>query len=103
MLGLLPEDEARSRLDAIKRTAVTPNTVVALDQLMTQLARCREQGWYEAIDEGAAGVTALAVSARLGERPVAISVAGPTERIERQRDFYLAALRDVRDALLADH
>lgn len=103
MLGLLPEEEARARLDAIKRPAVTPNTVVNVEQLMAQLARGREQGWYEAHDEGTAGVTALAVSARLGDRPVAISLAGPTGRIEKHREPYLAALRDVRNALLADN
>lgn len=103
MLGLLPEDEARSRLNAAKRPAVTPSTVVDLNQLMAQLARGREQGWYEAHDEGTAGVTALAVSAHLGDQPVAISLAGPAERIEKHHDSYRAALRDVRDALLADH
>lgn len=103
ILGLLTEEEARARLDVIKRPAVTPNTVVDVEQLMAQLARGREQGWYEAHDEGTAGVTALAVSARLGDRPVAISLAGPTDRIEKHREPYLAALREVRNALLADH
>ncbi|RDK08871.1 IclR family transcriptional regulator [Cupriavidus lacunae] len=103
MLGMLPEEEARARLDAIKRPAVTPNTVVDVEQLMVQLARGREQGWYEAHDEGTAGVTALAVPARLDDRPVAISLAGPTERIERHREPYLAALREVRDALLPEN
>ncbi|AQV98658.1 IclR family transcriptional regulator [Cupriavidus necator] len=103
MLGMLPEEEARARLDAIRRPAVTPNTVVDVEQLMAQLARGREQGWYEAHDEGTAGVTALAVPARLDDRPVAISLAGPTERIERHREPYLAALREVRDALLPDN
>jgi hypothetical protein len=46
---------------------------------------------------------ALAVPARVDERPVAISLAGPAERIEKHRESYLAALRDVRDSLLADH
>ncbi|SCU96128.1 Regulatory protein, IclR [Cupriavidus necator] len=104
MLGQLPEAEARARLEAVRRPAVTPSTVVDLDQLMAQLARGREQGWYEVHDEGSAGVTALAMPARLGgERHVAISLAGPTERIEKHRDSYLAALSDVRNALLADH
>ncbi|HBD37681.1 MULTISPECIES: IclR family transcriptional regulator [unclassified Cupriavidus] len=103
MLGQLPEDEARARLEAAKRPAVTPSTVVDLAQLMTQLAHGRAQGWYEAHDEGTDGVTALAVPACLGERPVAISLAGPSERIEKHRESYLAALREVRDSMLADH
>ncbi|MGO4327875.1 IclR family transcriptional regulator [Cupriavidus sp. 2TAF22] len=103
MLGQLTDDDARARLQAAKRPAVTASTVVDLDQLMAQLTRGRDQGWYEAHDEGTEGVTALAVAARLGERPVAISVAGPAERIEKHHESYLAALREVRDSLLADH
>lgn len=103
LLGHLPEDEARARLEAVRRPAVTPSTVVDVDALMAQLARGREQGWYEAHDEGTAGVTALAMPAHLDERPVALSLAGPTERIEKHRESYLAALRDVRDSMLADH
>ncbi|MGH8808817.1 MAG: IclR family transcriptional regulator [Noviherbaspirillum sp.] len=103
MLGLLSDGEARTRLQAAKRPAVTASTVVDLDQLMAQLVRGREQGWFEAHDEGTEGVTALAIAARLGDRPVAISVAGPTERIEKHHESYLAALREVRRSLLADH
>lgn len=102
MLGLLPHDDARNRLDSVKRPAVTPHTVIDLDGLMAQLERGRQLGWYEARDEGTEGVTALAVSGWLGDQPVGISLAGPAERIERNREHYLAALSEVRNSLLAD-
>ncbi len=103
MLGMLPEDEARSRLNAIRRPAVTPRTVVDVDRLLEQLRRGRELGWYEAHDEGAPGVTALAVSLRLGGQPVGLSLAGPVDRIEKHRETYLSALREVSQALQADN
>lgn len=102
MLGLLPEEEARARLDAVRRPAVTPNTVVDVDRLLGQLRRGRELGWYEAHDEGAPGVTALAVSLWLGGQPVGLSLAGPEERIERHRGEYLSALQDICQALQAE-
>lgn len=101
MLGVLPETEARSRLQAAPLRAVTPSTVMNVNQLMTQIALGRKQGWYETQDEGTAGVTALAMPVRLRDGLVAISVAGPTGRIEKHRKAHLAALRNVRDSLLS--
>ncbi|MDF3881541.1 IclR family transcriptional regulator [Cupriavidus basilensis] len=103
MLGLLPEDDARARLDAIRRPAVTPHTVVDVDRLIEQLQRGRELGWYEAQDEGTPGVTALAVSLWLGGQPVGLSLAGPADRIEKNRGTYLSALREVSQALQAEN
>ncbi|WP_042878532.1 IclR family transcriptional regulator [Cupriavidus necator] len=102
MLGLLPPEAARARLESIERRAVTPHTVVEIEPLMAQLAQGRELGWYEARDEGTEGVTALAVAGWLGDQPVGISLAGPAERIAKNRENYLAALREVRNSLLAD-
>jgi DNA-binding IclR family transcriptional regulator len=102
LLGLIPPDAARARLQCIERRAVTPHTVVDIDPLMAQLARGRELGWYEARDEGTEGVTALAVAGWLGDQPVGISLAGPADRIEKNRENYLAALSEVRNSLLAD-
>ena len=103
MLGLLPEDEARARLDAIRRPAVTPHTVVDVDRLLYQLQRGRQLGWYEAHDEGTPGVTALAVSLWMGGQPVGLSLAGPVDRIEKNRETYLSALHEVSQALQADN
>ncbi|MGT2492115.1 hypothetical protein ACU4GD_20325 [Cupriavidus basilensis] len=82
MLGLLPEDDARARLDAIRRPAVTPHTVVDVDRLIEQLQRGRELGRYEAQDEHAwrdgAGRVALA------GRPTGRAVAGRAGRPHRE-------------------
>ncbi len=102
LLGLIPPEAARARLEGIERRAITPHTVVDIDPLMAQLAHGRELGWYEAHDEGTEGVTALAVAGWLGDQPVGISLAGPAERIAKHRETYLAALREVRNSLLAD-
>lgn len=102
MLGLLPPEATRARLESIEGRAVTPHTVVEIEPLMAQLAQGRELGWYEARDEGTEGVTALPVAGWLGDQPVGISLAGPAECIAKNRENYLAALREVRNSLLAD-
>ena len=38
----------------------------------------------------------------LFDQPVGISLAGPADRMRKQRDAYLEALREVRDGLLGD-
>ncbi|WP_454739540.1 IclR family transcriptional regulator domain-containing protein [Cupriavidus necator] len=98
----LPASFGAARLESIERRAVTPYTVVEIEPLMAQLAQGRELGWYEARDKGTEGVTALAVAGWLGDQPVGISLAGPAERIAKNRENYLAALREVRNSLLAD-
>ena len=79
---------------------MTPATITSIDQLLAQVDQGRERDWFEVRGEGTEGVTALAVAARLGDIPVALSLAGPTERIDRNRDSYLKALREVRGSLL---
>lgn len=45
LLAGLPPDEARARLLAAPRPALTPRTVVAVEPLLAEIARVREQGW----------------------------------------------------------
>ncbi|KJK26412.1 IclR family transcriptional regulator [Burkholderiaceae bacterium 16] len=102
LLGLLPADEARATLGKSKLRPFTEHTVLDVDELMAQVARGRDRGWYEAREEGSEGVHGLAVSGWLGGQPVGISLAGPAERMKRSQDAYLTAMREVRDSLMAD-
>jgi len=102
LLGLLPPDEFEAELEAARLKAVTPDTVTSTRELARQIAKSREQGWYEVRGEGIEGVGALAVSGWLGGQPVALSLAGPSERVARNRDAYLQALNEVRNALLTE-
>ncbi len=102
LLGLLPPNELATELNKLNLPAVTSDTVISPEGLMTQLDAGRAQGWYEARGEGIEGVTALAVSGWLGGQAVALSLAGPTERMARNHDSNLQALLDVRSALLAE-
>ncbi|HBD37670.1 MAG TPA: IclR family transcriptional regulator, partial [Cupriavidus sp.] len=88
---------------ALERSGLRPlttQTVVDIDTLMGQIARGHKRGWYDAREEGSEGVYGLAVVGLLGGQPAGISVAGPAERMKKNHDAYLAALTEVRDALM---
>jgi DNA-binding IclR family transcriptional regulator len=102
LLGLLPPEEARETLVKSNLRTVTAHTVVDIDTLMTQIDRGRKRGWYEAREEGSEGVHGLAVAGWLGGRPAGISLAGPADRMKKNHDDYLAALIEVRDALMSE-
>lgn len=100
LLSLLPPDEARAALTRSNLRALTPHTIVDIDTLMAQIARGHKRGWHEAREEGSEGVYGLAVVGLLGTQPAGISLAGPAERMKKNHDAYLAALTEVRDALM---
>jgi DNA-binding IclR family transcriptional regulator len=102
LLGLLPPEEARETLGKCNLRAVTAHTIVDIDTLMTQIAKGRKRGWYDAHEEGSDGVHGLAVVGWLDGVPAGISVAGPAERMKKNHEEYLAALIEVRDALMSE-
>ncbi len=103
LLGLLPPERLRAEVMDLKLEPITPGAVVDRAHLISQIELGRQQGWYEARGEASEGATGLAVSGWVGSLPVALSLGGPTVRIERNRESYLRALREVRDTLLSDN
>lgn len=100
LLGLMPPDELHAKLESIRRHAATAKTIVDVDKLVDDIRRSRERQWYEGHEEASEGVSGLAVSGWLGTLPVALSIGGLSNRINRNREDHLRALFDVRDALL---
>ncbi|MGO4327867.1 IclR family transcriptional regulator [Cupriavidus sp. 2TAF22] len=100
LLSLLPPEEARAMLANSNLRPLTEHTVVDIDTLMAQVARGARRGWHEAREEGSEGVYGLAVTGLLGGQPAGISLAGPADRMKKNHDAYLAALMEVRDALM---
>lgn len=101
LLGSMPREAMVELLKERKLRPFTDKTITSRDKLIADIDASRERGWYEARGEGAESVSALAMAALVNEQPVAISLAGPSERFERHRESYLAALREVRGTLLS--
>jgi hypothetical protein len=91
-----PEEAARKlRLKPLKKIA--PGTITDLDVLEKQITQARKQGWIWIENEGGEGLSAMAVAGLLGDQELAISIAGPTDRLKPKRDFLLDALIEVQE------
>lgn len=89
-----PEEAARQlRLKPLRKLA--EGTITDLAALEAQVARARTQGWIWVENEGGDGLSALAVAGSVGGEPIALSVAGPTDRLRQHRDALLTALQEV--------
>ncbi|MBC7468355.1 MAG: IclR family transcriptional regulator [Ramlibacter sp.] len=89
-----PQEAARQlRLKPLK--ALASGTITDLAVLEAQVEQARSQGWAWVENEGAEGLSALAVAGSAGGETLAISVAGPTDRLKLNRSAHLAALQEV--------
>jgi DNA-binding IclR family transcriptional regulator len=83
ILSALPLAEARTLLSSYKRAAATPNTIVALDALVDELAETGRRGYSIDNEENELGARCVGVPIRdLSGRAVgALSVSGPATRM----------------------
>lgn len=89
-----PEEAARQlRLKTMKQIA--SGTITDLAVLEEQIAQAKKQGWSWVENEGFDGLTAMAVAGYVGDQALAISVAGPTQRMQANKDICLQALKEV--------
>lgn len=95
LLGMLSPAEAARQLRLKPLRKITEKTVTDPEVIAAEVAEGRMRGWYQTHSEGGDGMDALAVSGTVGSEKLAISIAGPPDRIEKNRDAYLSALREV--------
>ncbi len=103
LLAGLPVEEARCRVEAMARPALTRRTVVETAQLLELLERCRELGWAGNEGELEIDVRSMAVPVRGrdGQVIAAMSIAVRFERMDvaEFRDAFLAPLMRARRTL----
>lgn len=95
LLGTLAPDETARQLRLKPLRKITDSTVTDPDLIAAEVAESRMRGWYQAHSEGGEGMDALAISGLLGTAPLAISLAGPPDRLAKNHERYLQALRKV--------
>lgn len=94
-----PEEAARQlRLKPLKQIA--KGTITDLKTLEDQVAQARTLGWSWVENEGFDGLAALAVAGYVGDEPLALSIAGPTERLRQNQEACLQALKEVQALVL---
>jgi len=103
-LAGLPPARARELLTKAGMPARTARTITDTEQMMSELAHVREQGFAIDDEEQEQGVRCVAVPLRDGDGVVAaLSVSGPGERFTLHRATSLAAaMAEVASAFSAD-
>ena len=77
----------------------TRHTLVTLKDIWAELVEARKRGFSREINEYVVGTSCLSVAVLRGHKPIAaISVTGPTERIDRAHEQFL--VRTLRDCLI---
>jgi len=75
---------------------VTPRSVTEPAALLRELRDVRKRGFAQVDGEGTDGVSAMAVAGFVGEQLLAVSLAGPSERLRRHQAPYAKALLDAK-------
>ena len=76
----------------------TRHTLVTLKDIWAELVEARKRGFSREVNEYVVGTSCLAVAVLRGYKPIAaISITGPSERIDRTREQFL--VRTLRDCL----
>jgi DNA-binding IclR family transcriptional regulator len=96
LLSVMPEEEAMALLDGRRLRAFTDSSVVDVGALREALGQARELGYAWIDGEGVAGVAAIGVAGTIGSEPIAISLAGPSDRFRANRDSYCRQLLEIR-------
>jgi DNA-binding IclR family transcriptional regulator len=99
LLSLMPPAEMRRAIRARPLRPFGPNTITDPEALERAIGEVRARGWSWVADEAGDGVAAIAIAGLVGDEPLAISLAGPTTRLQASREVYLAALEEIRPLL----
>ncbi len=96
LLGTMDEAAAQALIDTLPMNAATPKSIVDKEALKAQLIEGREKKYYYARDEGNAGVFAIGIAGHVGGQLTAISLVGPTSRMEENFDSNVELLLKAR-------
>ena len=86
LLAGLPDDSVRELMDSKLMERFTPNTICNIDDLLSELALVRARGYAIDNEENEPGIMCIGAPVRNRDNMVvsAISVAGPTLRVNRE-------------------
>lgn len=93
LLALLPDEEAMELIAGQRGRA---GGAIDVEALRAGIADARTAGLAWVDGEGMEGVAGIAVAGTIGEEPVAIALAGPSERFRSNREEYSRQLLEIR-------
>lgn len=87
-------------MEEVKFEEFTPNSIMSVRELRQELARIREQGYSCDNEESELGLTCYAMPIITNGVPLAaISVSGPTQRMQENKDNIVRVLKSTTDRL----
>lgn len=94
-LSALSELEVAKLVRRINAYAAPGESLVKIGELNAQLERIRTEGYLFCSSQITPGTTLLAVplASRVAASPLALAIAGPSDRMESRKDFLLDAVR----------
>jgi DNA-binding IclR family transcriptional regulator len=101
LLAFATQEVRREYLHTHELRRRTPNTIVSVEQLETQLELIRQQKYAFENEEFAAGLSCVGVPIDGGLSPYAIGISAPSERMNAKFDDYLAILRAQTEKLVS--
>ncbi|VTY35178.1 HTH-type transcriptional repressor AllR [Xylophilus ampelinus] len=95
LLGAMTATERDALIEQLNMEAVTDATLLDRESLRREVASGRERGWFCAQDEGAEGVTALGIAGAVNSRATALSIVGPTQRMQKNMNTYVDVILEA--------
>ena len=95
VLGSLDDEEMRRQLRLKPMRKVTNETIVDPNELEENVKVQRERGWYSVQEEGNGGVLAFGIPLQIGDSKVALSIAGPVDRMRKNQETYLNEMKQL--------
>ena len=102
LLSELDDVQASREMERKPLRAYTDRTITEPEKLVADVKKQRVRGWFCADQEGNDGVTAYAIAGSLGDTLLSLSVAGPSDRMTRNRAQYVKALEDMREVVFSE-
>lgn len=95
LLGSLDEAQQNQLIAGLKLTRFNENTIIRKKDLKENLLQCEAQGIYTSVGEHLADVMALSIPTKIQGHQLAIGMAGPIQRMQKNLKSYSQALKQA--------
>lgn len=96
LLGTMDAKARDALIETLPMAAVTSKSIVDKEEFRKQIIEGREKKYYFTKDEGNEGVFAIGIAGYVGGQLTAMSVVGPTSRMEKNFDANVAIMLKAR-------
>lgn len=96
LLGTIDDKAREALIDSLDLTPTTSKSIVDKDVLRAQIIESRDKKFFYTKDEGNEGVFAIGIAGYVGGQLTAISLVGPTSRMEQNFDANVEILLKAR-------